>query len=118
MESFLHSWNVNLFPLRVIFSNTLALSHRVAWACEASKFNQNVGILVFEEPRVAKLAFMVTSGSIFIEDSASTGLDPGVFVNQESSKAVSAVIRLPVKNPEKETKFVREALTMLFRPNL
>lgn len=118
MESFLHSWNVSLFPLRVILANTLALSYRVAWACEASKFNQNVGVLVFEEPRVAKLAFMVTPGSIYIEDSSATGLDPGVFVNQDSNKAVSALIRLPPKNPEKETKFVREALAMLFRPNL
>ena len=118
MESFLHSWNVSLFPLRVIFSSTLALSYRVAFACECVKFNQNVGVSVFEEPKIATLAFMVIPGSIYVEDSAATGLAPGVFVNQDSNRAVSALVRLPVKNPDTIIKVVKESLAMLFRPNL
>jgi hypothetical protein len=120
MENFLHSWNIQLFPLKVIYSPTLRLRYTVAWECEARTLNKATGVLVFQEPEMASEPILIIPGLVYVEDARGNGLDPGVFIDKESSKAVSAIVRLPLneKDSESTVRVVKEAISLLFHPNL
>lgn len=120
MDSLLHKWNVDLFPLKVVYAPTLRLRYRVTWEREARTFNRNLGVTVFREPELAEAALYMVPGLIYIEDSRDTDVTPKVFVNLEAGKAVSALIRLPINENDIESCpcVVKSAISLLFNSNL
>lgn len=116
MDSLLHTWQINLFPLRVVYSPTLRLRYRVTWEREARQFNRNLGVTVFREPELAESALYMVPGLVYIEDSGDNTLSPQVFINRESGKAVSALVMLPINESDSFscTDVVKSAISLLF----
>lgn len=117
MESLLHKWQVNLYPLRVLYATTLRLRYRVVWEREARQFNRNLGVTVFREPELAEAYPYMVPGLIYIEDSAINEKNSHVFVNYDNGRAVSALVQLPTD--EKDCcQSVKSAISLLFNHNL
>lgn len=120
MDTLLHKWQINLYPLRVLYDPTLRLRYRVTWEREARLFNRNLGVTVFREPELAEYPPNMAQGMVYIEDARNKDLAPHIFVNFEAGKAVSAIVQLPVNESNSESCpcVVREAISLLFSSNL